>query len=247
MIPILLAAAAVVAPAPAPNPMITATPHQEEPRRETCPDGETPEAYSCKAMKAARAGDNAKAAQLFEQGAALAKTGDTPAKMLAAAGNLWIAAGQPDKAAPALDKALGMPGLQGFQRGEALLDRARAAEAKDDLATARAKVTEASTLVEKDPFLWYFSAGLAMREGDRGTAQTAIAAALRLAPKDPTILFEAGHVSDFIGDDDQARNYWKQAAERDPNGPVGKAAAKAVEMLGVTPVVKTDTAPPAKH
>jgi tetratricopeptide (TPR) repeat protein len=227
--------------------MITGTPHQEQPRSESCPDGETPEAYSCKAMKASRAGDNAKAAQLFEQGAALAKSGDTPAKMLAAAGNLWIAAGQPDKAAPALDKALSMPSLQGFQRGEALLDRARAAEAKDDLATARAKVSEASALIAKDPFLWYFSAALAMREGDRGTAQTAIAAALRLAPKEPTILFEAGHVADFIGDDDQARRYWKQAAESDPNGPVGKAAAKAVEMLGVTPVVKTDPAPAAKH
>ena len=28
------------------------------------------------------------------------------------------------------------------------------------------------------------------------------------------------------------------------NGPVGKAAAKAAEMLGVTPTVKTDPAPP---
>jgi tetratricopeptide (TPR) repeat protein len=227
--------------------MITGTPHQEEPRRDTCPDGETPEAYSCKAMKASRVGDNAKAAQLFEQGAALAKSGDTPAKMLAAAGNLWIAADHAEKAAAALDKALAMPGLQGVQRGEALLDRARAAEAKDELATARAKVNEASALIEKDPFLWYFSAGLAMREGDRGTAQTSIAAALKIAPKDPTILFEAGHVSDFIGDDDQARRFWTRAAESDPNGPVGKAAAKAVEMLGVTPVVKTDPAPAAKH
>jgi hypothetical protein len=34
-----------------------------------------------------------------------------------------------------------------------------------------------------------------------------------------------------------------RAAGSDPNGPVGKAAAKAVEMLGVTPVVKTDPAP----
>ena len=57
------------------------------------------------------------------------------------------------------------------------------------------------------------------------------------------ILFEAGHVADFNGDDDAARGYWMRAAGNDPDGPVGKAAAKAVEMLGVTPTVKTDTQP----
>ena len=45
-------------------------------------------------------------------------------------------------------------------------------------------------------------------------------------------------------DEDSARSYWTRAAAADPNGPIGKAAAKAVEMLGVTPTVKTDTPPP---
>jgi len=57
------------------------------------------------------------------------------------------------------------------------------------------------------------------------------------------ILFEAGHVADFNGDADAARGYWMRAAGNDPDGPVGKAAAKAVEMLGVTPTVKTDSQP----
>jgi hypothetical protein len=35
-----------------------------------------------------------------------------------------------------------------------------------------------------------------------------------------------------------------RAAGSDPNGEVGKAAAKAVELLGVTPTVKLDTQPP---
>ena len=65
-------------------------------------------------------------------------------RMLAAAGNMWIAAGQPGKAALALDKALAGTGLLADQRGEALLDRARAAEAQGDLKTARAKVTAAA-------------------------------------------------------------------------------------------------------
>jgi hypothetical protein len=35
-----------------------------------------------------------------------------------------------------------------------------------------------------------------------------------------------------------------RAAGSDPGGPVGKAAAKAVEMLGVTPTVKNEVQPP---
>jgi tetratricopeptide (TPR) repeat protein len=164
--------------------------------------------------------------------------------MWAAAGNLWITANQPGKAAVDLDRALAMPGLEAEQRGEALLDRARAAEAQDDLKTARAKANEAAATISDDPFYWYFSAALAIRENDRASAKAAIGKALTLAPSDPVVLFEAGHVADFNGDDDAARSYWMRAAGNDPNGPVGKAAAKAVEMLGVTPTVKTDTQPP---
>ena len=35
-----------------------------------------------------------------------------------------------------------------------------------------------------------------------------------------------------------------RSAGSDPNGKVGKAAAKAVEMLGVTPTVKTEAQSP---
>jgi len=164
--------------------------------------------------------------------------------MYAAAGNLWIAAKQPGKAALDLDKALAMPGLEAEQRGEALLDRARAAEDQDDLKTARAKANEAAETISDDPFYWYFSAALAIRENDPTTAQMAINKALTLAPSDPTVLFEAGHVADFVGDDDKARGYWMRAAGSDPNGEIGKAAAKAVEMLGVTPTVKLDPTAP---
>jgi tetratricopeptide (TPR) repeat protein len=166
--------------------------------------------------------------------------------MWAAAGNLRIAAGQPASAATDLDKALALSGLDATQRGEALLDRARAAEAQNDLTTARAKVNEAGASIGQDPFYWYFSASLAMREGDRIGAQSAIDHALKLASSDPAILFEAGHVADFVGNDDQARRYWEQASAGDPSGPVGKAAAKAIEMLGITPKLKNEASPP-KH
>ena len=210
----------------------------------TCPDIVTPDALVCRALEAQKGGDNQSAAQAFEE-AAKASIDKYPktARMYAAAGNLWIAAGQAGKAAFDLDRALALPGLEAEQRGEALLDRARAAEAQGDLKTARAKLNEAAATISGDPFYWYFSAGLAIREGDAATAKTSIGKALSLAPSDPTVLFEAGHVADFTGNEDEARRYWSRAVAGDPNGPVGKAAAKAIEMLGVTPTVKSETQP----
>jgi tetratricopeptide (TPR) repeat protein len=212
-----------------------------------CPDVLTAEAYTCKAMQAVKSGNEITAAEMFEQGAGVAGTREQAAKMLAAAGNLWISADQPDKAATDLDKALALPALKGPQRGEALLDRARAAHAKGDLTTARARVSEATSLIPEDPFLWYFSAGLAMREGNTPVAQSAIAKALALAPGDPAVLFEAGHVAHFAGDDTAARNYWNQALQRDPNGASGKSAREALVLLPVPLTVKQPTPTPRKH
>ena len=209
-----------------------------------CPDVVTPEAFVCRALEASKGGQPEAAAAAFEQ-AALATDDRDPAKarMLAAAGNMWIAAGQPGKAALALDRALAGTGLQAEQRGEALLDRARAAEAQNDLKTARAKLNEAAATISEDPFYWYFSAALAIRELDKATAQNSINRALSLAPTDPTVLFEAGHVANFVGDQAKARAYWTSAAQFDPSGPIGKAARDALELLG-KPV--TQSAPASK-
>jgi len=206
-----------------------------------CPQVITPDALVCHALDARAAGDPQGAAEAFEQ-AALASADSDPktARLWAAAGNMWIAARQDGKAAVDLDKALALPGLEAEQRGEALLDRARVAESQNDLKTARARLDEASQTISQDPFYWYFSASLAIRENDPATAQAAIARALALAPSDPTVLFEAGHVAHFVGDDAKARGYWMRAAGSDPTGESGQAAAKAVEMLGVIPTVKLD-------
>ena len=224
----LIAAAALAAAAP--------------PAASACPNVVTPEALVCHALEAQKAGKYDAAAQGFEQ-AALATSEKDPAvaRMWAAAGNMWIAAGQAGKAALALDRALALPGLQAEQRGEALLDRARAAESQGDLRTARAKLNEAAATISADPFYWYFSAALAIREGDGATAQRAINTALTLAPSDPTILFEAGHVAHFVGNDAKAREYWMRAAAGDPNGPAGRSAKQALGLLPV-PVVTKSTA-----
>jgi tetratricopeptide (TPR) repeat protein len=199
----------------------------------------------CRAIEAQAEGNPEAAAQSFEQAANASPDKDPgTARMLAAAGNMWLVANQPGKAALDLDKALAMPGLEAEQHGEALLDRARAAEAQNDLTTARAKLNQAAASISDDPFYWYFSAALAVRENDPVTAQASINKALTLAPADASILFEAGHVASFTGDDVGARSYWQRAAERDPNGPIGKAARDAIALLPVPLTVKTDPQPP---
>ena len=199
-----------------------------------CPTDATASAYVCHALAAQHAGRHADAAGLFEQAAATSLQGDLEqVRMLAAAGNLWIAAGQPAKAAVALDKALAMNKLDPVQRGLAVLDRARAAEAQGDLKTARAKVTEAAKTIAEDPYLWFFSAALAVREEDIPTAKSAINRALALAPDSPEVMFEAGHVAKAAGEDAKARDYWTSAAAADPKGPAGRAARGALALMEV--------------
>lgn len=237
MILLLSSLLAAMAPSPAQPLAITAT----SARPSVCGDASTTESRVCRALQAQKAGDSTAAAQGFEDAATSVPDKDPQAgRLWAAAGNLWIEANQPARAASALDRALAAPGLAGPQRGEALLDRARAAEAQGELKVARARLNEAAPTISDDPFYWYFSSALAIREGDSATARSAIDKALSLAPNEPTILFEAGHVADLAGDDSAARSYWMRAASGDPGGDVGKAAAKAVEMLGVTPTVKSE-------
>jgi tetratricopeptide (TPR) repeat protein len=200
----------------------------------SCPTVLTQEAQACRAIEANKSGRFADAATAFEAAADLAPAGD-PARdlALAAAGNMWIAAGQPGKAAVALDKALAGTGLKAEQHGLALLDRARAAEAQGDLKTARAKVNEAAKTISEDPYLWYFSAALSLREEDVPAAKSAINRALAMVPDSAEVLFEAGHIAKASGEDSQARDYWTRAAAADPRGPTGKAARAALAMTDV--------------
>ena len=206
----------------------------------SCPTVLTHEAQACRAIEASKSGRFAEAATAFEAAAELSSTTD-PARdrALAAAGNMWIAAGQPGKAAVALDKALAGSGLRADQHGLALLDRARAAEAQGDLKTARAKINEAAKTISEDPFLWYFSAALSLREDDVPAAKSAINRALAMAPDSAEVLFEAGHVAKAGGEEALARDYWTRTIAADPNGPTGKAAREAMAMTD-TPITVTN-------
>ena len=166
--------------------------------------------------------------------------------MWAAAGNLWIAAKQPGKAAFDLDKALALPGLEAEQRGEALLDRARAAEAQNDLKTARAKLDRSrARRISDDPFYWYFSAALAIRENDATTAQAAIGKALTLAPSDPDRSCSRRAMSPTSPATTKrpaATGCAPRAAT--PTARSARPPPRRVEMLGVTPTVKSGPPPP---
>lgn len=209
----------------------------------TCPPPVDTAGYLCHAVTASDAEKFAEAADYFEKAAISSPPGDPRTqRMLAAAGNAWIAASQPGKAALALDRALADTGLLADQRGLALLDRARAAEAQGDLKAARRFANLAGASASEDPFYWYFSSVLAIREGDVPTAKVAINRALALAKDDPAILFEAGHVAQAEGDSLRARSYWQQAAAADPGGATGQAARQA---LGLGDVPLTVTSPGA--
>ena len=210
------------------------------PAVDRCPAVVTADALVCRALEAQKSGQADEAAESFEEAAKTSSDKDPKtARMWVAAGNLWIAANQPGKAALDIDKALALPGLEGEQRGEALLDRARAAEAQNDFTGARARLTDAAAIIPDDPFVWYFSAALAIREGDVANAQSSIAHALKLAGDDPAVLFEAGHVAHAAGDDAKARYYWQRSASLDQNGPIGKAARDALAMLPAPATIVT--------
>ena len=201
------------------------------PAASPCPTVLTQAAQSCRAVEASKAGRFAEAAAAFESAADLTPAGD-PAKdrALAAAGNMWIAAGQHGKAALALDRALAGTGLQAEQHGLALLDRARAAEAQGDLKTARAKIDEAAKTISEDPYLWYFSAAISLREENIPAAKASINRALAMVPDSAEVLFEAGHIAKAGGEDAQARDYWTRAMAADPKGATGEAARQALAM-----------------
>ena len=207
-----------------------------------CPTAATPAAGVCRALAAQQGGRFAEAAAEFEKAASLGRPGDPAVdRMLAAAGNMWIAAAEPSKAALALDKALAGTGLLADQRGLALLDRARVAEMQGDLKTARARTDEALQSAAEDPFAWYFSAALAVRENDLKRAEAAIGRALTLAPANADVLFEAGHIAQLGGDEARARGLFQRAIAADPNSAGGKAAKKALDLLAAPPAAASAT------
>jgi hypothetical protein len=172
----------------------------------------------------------APAATAFEQAARdaeLAKDG-RGADLWVQSGNSWLAAGDGAKARQAFDAALSSTVLAGELRGEVHLDRARASVLLNDLASARADIDKGLALVPSDPFAWYLSSALALREEKVSRAKEDIAKAIALAPAEPQLLLHAGNVAGSAGEAEAALDFYRKAAQAGPATAAGKAAQAAI-------------------
>lgn len=191
-----------------------------------CGTDTSSESALCRAVIAQQERRYADSADAFEEAAGLASNNsELASRALVGAGNMWLAADQPERAATALDKALALNQLAGKQQGLALQDRARAALALGDAISAMAFVEAAEAFIAEDPFLWYLKAAVALRQEDIGKAKGAIARAIALAPDSPQILLEAAIIEDAAGNMEGARTYLEQARDASPDSDAGKRAA----------------------
>jgi tetratricopeptide (TPR) repeat protein len=148
--------------------------------------------------------------------------------LLVEAGNAWLAAGDPAKAAKAFEAALATRLLIPQLEGEVHLDLARAAVSKGDVGAARRHADKGLALVPNDAFAWYLSAALARKENDLARAREHIAKAVSLAPDDASILLEAGNIAGVSGEKDAALGLYARAARVAPDSEAGKAAKAAL-------------------
>lgn len=183
-------------------------------------------AAQCLGIARTAAGDWKGAADAFVVAAGLAEgIHDANASSLwVSAGNAALAGGDPSRAKAAIGNALNTPGFGGLMRGEALLDRARANVALNDLGSARSDMNEALGLAADDPMTWLLSATLARRMGDTTRATADIAQAETRAPNDPDVLFESGNIAAAAGDMAKARAEWTKAAAANPKSPAAESA-----------------------
>lgn len=185
----------------------------------------------CAGMALAESEHWREAADAFEAAAKLADAGKA-APVWTQAGNAWLAAGEPARAGTAFDAALVQAEkLGGAERGELLLDRARAAVGAGDLDGGRRVLDQALAAVPADPLGWLLSATLARRMGDPKRAATDIGEALKRSPDDAAVQLEAGNVAALAGDAAKAKERWGEAARLQPGGPSGRAARAALAQF----------------
>lgn len=189
----------------------------------------------------------APAAVVFEQAAREAETEQRPehADLWVQAGNAWLAANEGAKARAAFDAALATTLLAPEMRGEVHLDRARALVALGDLGGARTDIDKGLELVPSDPFAWYLSAALALRQGDLPRARRDIAKAIGGAPDDAMLLLLAGNIAGASGEEEAARDFYRRSARAAPGSDTARAAEAALAANGGAGSPATATTEPA--
>ncbi|MBA3676001.1 MAG: hypothetical protein H0W74_01175 [Sphingosinicella sp.] len=184
----------------------------------------------CLGLAYSELGRWAPAATAFEQAARAAETSQDPRRsdFWVQSGNAWLAADDAAKALTAFDAALATTSLSPELRGEVHLDRARAHVAAGNLASGRADIDKGIELVGKDPFAWYLSAALAIREGNMARANADAAKSVTLAPDDPNVLLQAGTIAGTTGDIALAKQRYAQVVKLAPSSEAGRAAQAAL-------------------
>ena len=187
-------------------------------------------ARQCVGQAYASLGQWDSAANAFAEAARTAETDVDPrrADFWVQAGNAWLAAEQGVKAREAFDKALATALLTPQLRGEVYFDRGRAGVLLNDIAAARTDINKGLELVPEDPFGWYISSALALKEGLLARAQDDIAEAVRLAPEDPNLLVHAGNIAGISGEVDAAKGLYAKAIRVAPDSEAAKAARAAL-------------------
>ena len=166
--------------------------------------------------------------------AAQAKRDDRAATYWAEAGNARLAGGDAAGARSALDAALAAGTLDGKERAEAQLDRARALVATGDLAQARVDLDHALAAVPQDALAWLLSATLARRMDDLARARKDIAEAAKRAPDAAPVELEMGNIAAKSGDQAGAKAAWQRAVTLAPDSPEGRIAEQALQQFQAT-------------
>lgn len=149
------------------------------------------------------------------------------------AGNAAIAANRPQEAIRLIDRALAKGELEPAERGEALIDRARAYVASGQDAQAETDLFAVRRLLPENILGWLFSATLARRNNDLDKAQDFLATAAALDPQDPAVALEAGNIAAALGDDEKAANHWQTVIDLAPESRQAKTArARLAPPLG---------------
>lgn len=158
------------------------------------------------------------------------------AKFWAQAGNAAIAADQPGEALIALDTAFASTTLTNSERGDILIDKARALVGANREKDAVSVLAQARSLAPENGTGFLLSATLARRTGALIDAQSYISTAAALSPYEPAIPLEAGNIAAAAGNQPAARRAWEQVIKI---APESRQAVTAKARLAETPA-KTD-------
>lgn len=161
------------------------------------------------------------------------------ARLGAMAGNAALAAGAPDRALAALDRARDNAAAASDTAlaADIATDRARALVALKRNAEAETALAEARSAAPANPQAWLLSATLSRRTGKLAQAQAQIQKAAELLPVDPEIGLEAGLIAVLSGRDEAARKSWQSVIAAAPDSDAAATARGYIAQLPPAPGV----------